>query len=203
MTCFVWILTLHLPPYARPLAHSHLVVHLLVSIRLVLRLLDVGKFLKHDLELFEVNLAVSVDIDFLDHTFPNTLLLADVVAKNGSDLLRLDRTTAVLVEELEGSQHIRLAQQFNLVDGSSAPLTKVDFTASVDIGLVEDFVGFEVNDLLVLHRVQGTVSLEELFALDEAVTILVELVERVTELHLLLFGGEMTGHKGQSRLLQL
>ena len=206
MTYFVWILILHLPPYVRPLAYSLLDFLHLVNILCILRLLDVGEFLEHDLELFEVNLAVSVDINFLYHTLPNSLLFGDVVAENGGDFLRLDRTTSILVKELEGSKHVRFAQQLNLVDGSSAPLAKVDFTASVDISLIEDFIGFEVNHLLVLLCllwVQSTVSLEELFALDQAVTILVKLVERVTELHLLLFCGEMTGHKGQSRLLQL
>ena len=125
------------------------------------------------------------------------------MAENGSDLLRLDRTTAIFVKEPEGSEHVRLAKQLMLVDGCSAPLTEVDLPAPVDISLVEDLVGSEVNDLLVHVWVQRAVSLEELLALDQTVAILVELVKRVAELELLLFSGEMTGHKGQSRLLKL
>jgi len=88
------------------------------------------------------------------------------VAKNGGDLLRLYRTTTIFIKEFKGSKHVRFAQELNLVDRSSAPLTEVDFTASIDIGLVEDFIGALVNYLLIHLWMQGTVSLEELFTLN-------------------------------------
>lgn len=163
----------------------------------------ISELLQHNLELFKVDLSVSVDVHFGDDIVPDLLFLADVVAQDGSNLLRLDRAATVFVEQLEGSEHVGLAQELDLVDSRRAPLAKVDLSTSVDICLIEDFVGALIDCGLVKFGVQGSVGLEELFPLNQAVAILVKLVERVSQLLLLLFGCEVAGHEGEGRLLEL
>ena len=162
-----------------------------------------GKLLQHDLELLEVNLAIAIDVDLSDDVLPHSRLLADVVAEDGSDLLSFNSTTTILIEELEGGEHVWLTKQLDLVNGSSTPLAEIDLSTPIYVGLVEDLVGSLIDFAFVEFRVKGAVSLEELLSLNQAITVLIELVERVAELVLLFLGCKMSSHEGQRRLLQL
>ena len=90
-----------------------------------------------------------------------------------------------------------------MVNGGCAPLSKIDGTTAIRIGLVEDLVGalFDLRRITVL--VEFLVGLEELVALDQPITVLIELVEALAEFVLLLLGGQVARHESQSRLLQL
>lgn len=160
------------------------------------------KLLKHDLKLFKVNLAIPVDINFGDYVLPDLLLLTDVVTEDGCDFLRLDRATSVFVEQFEGSKHVRLAQEFNLVDCSRAPLAEIDLSTSINVSLIENFICAFIYFYSVELGVQGTVGFEELISLDQTVAILIKLVEGIAQFLLLLLGCKMTGHERQGRLLE-
>lgn len=60
-----------------------------------------------------------------------------------------------------------------------------------------------VHFLLGLIRVKMPVAVQELLFLDQAIAVLVPLVEGFLEFGLLGLGGQMAGHEGQSGLLQL
>lgn len=139
--------------------------------------LAIGQLFEHDFEFLEVDLAVAVDVDLGDDVRPHPLLLLYVVAQNRGDFLRLNRPAPVFIEQLESSEHVGLAEQLDLVDGGGAPLAEIDLAAAIDVSLVEDLVGAVVDLGLVKLGVQRAVGLEELGALDQAVTVLVELVE--------------------------
>lgn len=76
-------------------------------LHLIILRLTISEFLQHYFEFLEVNLTVSVDIHLGDNVRPDCLLLADVVAKDGCDLLSFDRATAIFVEKLESGAHVR------------------------------------------------------------------------------------------------
>lgn len=162
----------------------------------------IGQLFEHDFELFEVDLAVAVDVDLGDDVRPHPLLLLNVVAQNRGDFLRLDRPTPVLVEQLERREHVGLAEQLDLVDGRGAPLAEIDLATPVNVGLVEDLVGAVVDLSLVKLRVQRAVGLEELRTLDQTVAVFIELVERVAQFLLLLLRRQVPRHEGQRRLLE-
>ena len=67
----------------------------------------------------------------------------------------------------------------------------------------EYFHGTLVHNLLRQIRMQSSISIDELFPLDQAITILIPLVEGLSELGLLRLSCHMTSHKGQRRLLKL
>lgn len=149
--------------------------------------LSVGKLFHHDLEFFEVDLAVSVDVHLVDNVPPDLLLFSNVVAKESCDLARINRAATIFVEETEGGPQVWLIEQFILIDGGCAPLSKVDGATAVSIRLVEDLVGAFIHDRRVFAGVLSTVALDELFTLDHAIAILVKLVEGDLQLPLLLF----------------
>ena len=69
--------------------------------------------------------------------------------------------------------------------------------------MLKDFDGSLSDFLLTLVRVQLPVTVDEFLLLDEAVAVFIPLVERPSQFLLLLFGGEVTRHEGQRRLLKL
>ena len=65
------------------------------------------------------------------------------------------------------------------------------------------FHGTLIDDILRQIRMQSSISIDELFPLDQAITILIPLVEGLSELGLLRLSCHMPSHKRQSRLLKL
>jgi hypothetical protein len=68
--------------------------------------------------------------------------------------------------------------------------------------LVENFHGAFIDFSDVELRVQGAIGFEELLSLNQTVTILIKLIERIAKLLLLLLGCKMTSHECQGRLLK-
>ena len=125
------------------------------------------------------------------------------MAEDSSDLRRFNGTATVPIEESEGGAHVLLVEQLVLVNSGCAPLRKVDGAAIVGVRLLKDLSGALVDGLWGLIREELTVALDELIFLDQAITIFIPLLEGLLQLVLLSFGGEVAGHEGQRRLLEL
>lgn len=158
----------------------------------------------HELELCEVDLAVSIGVNLCDDCSPDTLFFVDVVAKDGCDFVSLDGATTVFIEEFEGSLHVLSINELVLINGGDTPLAKVDGGASIGIGQIKYFVG-AMDDLFVVFsaRIELSIGVDELVLGDDAITVSIKLVEAGSEFFVLLLGGQMTRHKSQRCLLQL
>lgn len=126
------------------------------------------------------------------------------MAKDCGNLRGIDGATAILVEESECSPHVVFVEELVGADGGRAPLAEVKFAIIVRVGLREDFHGALIDLFfrrVIVSGVEGTISLEELVALDHTITILVKLVEAVAQLLHLFLGRKMARHEGQRCLL--
>ena len=160
-----------------------------------------GELFEHLDELFERDLAIIVDVDLRDDFLPDALGVSYVVAHDGRDFVSVDMATSVFVEKLESGAQVWLVQQLLLVDGSRAPLAKVNRTTAVHIRVFEDPFSAFVHFLPVLVRVEDAVGSLELILLDNTVSIGIELIESVAHGSLLLLRGQVARHVGQRSLL--
>ena len=157
----------------------------------------------HDLEFIEVYHTIPILIDFTNHFPPDAIIRVDVLAEDGCNLRSLYSSSTIFVEELESRSHVTLVEQLVLINCSGAPLSEVDCATTICVGIIKDGVCFFVHCLRVLIRVQLLVATEELSPLDQAITVLVPLHERLAQLLLLGFRGEVARHESKSRLLKL
>lgn len=191
------------PSFLEPSIDRILVLVVQISLTSVDHMLGAGTMTfirephKHLPEFVKVNLAITVDVNFADNALEHVPILVHVVAKDRSDLFGLNGATTILVEQVEGSPHVRLAKQLLLLDGGRAPLIKVDLPTTVDIGHLKDLESACIYYFLIVVRVEATVATHELIARDDAVTILIELEESGPELVELRLGGQMSRHEGQ------
>ena len=155
------------------------------------------------MELVKVNHAIAVAVNFSDDLLPDAVIRVDVMSEDRSDLSGFDGTAAISVEKSKGRAHVLLVEQLILVNSGCAPLRKVNSAAIVGVSLLKDRIGALVDCCRVLIREELTVALDELLPLDQTITIFIPLLEGLFKLVLLSFSGEMTGHKGQRRLLKL
>ena len=160
-----------------------------------------GQLFEHEDELFERDLAIIVDVDLRDDFLPDALGVSYVVAHDGRDFVSVDMATSVFVEKLESGAQVWLVQQLLLVDGSRAPLAKVNRTTAVHIRVFEDPFSAFVHFLPVLVWVEDAVGSLELILLDNSVSIGIELIESVAHGSLLLLRGQVARHVGQRSLL--
>ena len=155
------------------------------------------------MELVKVNHAIAVAVNFSDDLLPDAVIRVDVMSEDRSDLSSFNGTTAISIEEGEGCAHVLLVEQLVLVNSGCAPLRKVDSAAIVGVSLVEDLSSTLIDCRGLLIREELAVALDELIFLNQAITICIPLLEGLLELVLLLFGGKVTSHEGQGRLLKL
>lgn len=125
------------------------------------------------------------------------------MAQNVGDLLGFDRATTVSVEECEGSSHVLLIEQSVLVDRSRAPLAKVDCTAMVSVCVHENLPCTLIDNFERHAGMQLSEAVNELIFLDQTVTVLVPLIERLFQFGLLSLSRQMARHESQRRLLEL
>ena len=144
------------------------------------------------MEFVEVDLTVIVRVNLLDNIHPDCLVIGGVFAQNLGNLSCLNRATAIFVEKRKGGTHVFLVKQLVLIDGGRAPLAEVYRTTFISVSVLKDFDGSFCDFLLTLVRVELHVTVDELMPLDEAIAIFIPLVERSSELLLLLFCGKVT-----------
>uniref|UniRef100_A0A7S3HXY7 Uncharacterized protein n=1 Tax=Favella ehrenbergii TaxID=182087 RepID=A0A7S3HXY7_9SPIT len=209
------VLVVAIPSASRRLASSPVFLAVVVIVTAALPLLNrrrrinnlrvfvVRKPHHHQLELFEVDLTIPIDVDFAHYFFPNGSILADIVAEDLGDLSTIDGAAAVFVKQFEGRSHVWLVQKLLLLYCGRAPLVEVDLTAAIHVSHKENSEGALVNHLRVLVRVKAPVAANELVPLNKTITVLVKLKESRLELRQLLLCGQMRRHKCQRSLLQL
>jgi len=135
----------------------------------------VGKFNKHLLELIEINLTVSVQIDFAHHFFEDLTILLQVVAEDRGDFCGLDSSTAVFVEQIEGSPHVRICKQLRLLYSSRTPFVIINKSIAVSISYDKDFLCMLSKLFLVCFIwIEPPIAVQEFFFRDKAITILVK-----------------------------
>ena len=150
-------------------------------------------------ELIEGNFTVAISINLLDdlvHDFfievlPETEDLLDLVGRDG--------TTAVLIEHLEGSLQLVVAQQVLLVHGSNDEFRVINGPTSIGINLVEHFIDFFVGETLTEVF---SITVLDLFFGEFTITVDVHGSEDLVNRLLLVFRQELGGDESESGLLK-
>jgi len=99
-------------------------------------------------ELFVRNLAITVGINLLDDLVDDCLVKGLTEGENLLDLIGRDGTTTVLVEHLECSVQLVVAQEALLVHGGHHKLRVVDLSISIGINLGKHIVNLLVRETL-------------------------------------------------------
>ena len=165
----------------------------------------VGHLGHHLAELLKIDLTIPIHVDLGNDFVPDRIIGLHIVAESLGDLLSIDGATAILVKELEGSLHVLVVEKSVLVDGTRAPLAKINLTTAICVGLVEKLVS-HLDDgglIEILELLQSLVAVDEFVSLDQTIPILIKLVEGLLELLGVLLGSQVIGHEGHHRLLQL
>lgn len=126
----------------------------------------------------EVDLTISVCIDFFDNSVPDLLFFADVMTKDGRNFSCLDGTTTISVEKGESGLQVCFVQQLILIDCGSTPLTEVECTIIIHICSVKNFKSSLVYRFRFTIWEKLAIGDEEFFLLNYSVTICIDLSER-------------------------
>ena len=137
--------------------------------------LVVGQLHHHLLELFEVDLAVAVLVNFTNYLFPDFSVLVEVITKTLGDFSRFNGAPTILVEQVERSSQIWFIHQLILLDRCCAPLIEVYGSAAVPISYLKDLKCALVDNFDGLVRVQSPVASQKFVLLDQPVAVLIEL----------------------------
>ena len=161
--------------------------------------------LHHISEFFEVNLAVSVEVDLGNDFFPDIFFLLDVAAEDFSNFARINGAATVFIKKTEGRFQVRIVEQVVLINCGRAPLIKVDSAATVSVCFTENLLCSLLDSFRIVGftRVKLLVRGNKFVSLNQTVPVFVELKERLPELVLLALGRQVAADEGQSCLFQL
>jgi len=151
-----------------------------------------GEFIKGDFTVaIGINLLDDLVHDFFIEVLTEAEHLLDLIGRNG--------TTAILVEHLERSLELVVAEQVLLVHGSNDEFRVINGTTSISIDLVEHFI-----DLLVRETLTEVLSIAilDLFLGEFTIAVDVHGSEHLVDLLLLVFGQELGGDESESGLLK-
>jgi len=155
---------------------------------------------KHHLgEFIEGNFTVAISINLLDDLVHDFFIEVLTEAEHLLDLIGRNGTTAILVEHLECSLELVVAEQVLLVHGGNDKFGVVNGSGSISIDFVEHVINFLVGQTFT--EVLRITVLD--FLLGE-LTIAVDIhgSEDLVDLLLLVFGQELGGDESESGLLK-
>jgi len=120
-------------------------------------------------------------------------------AQNFSNLVRGDQAGIVLVEESESLFQIVIVRELLHLHSCSHELCVVDGPTAVNIDLREDQVDILIgNDLIIVLFI----ALLNLIFIQQAITILVKVLEHQAQFFLLALAHELRGNVTKGRLLE-
>jgi Ca2+-binding EF-hand superfamily protein len=105
--------------------------------------------LKHHLgELIERDFTIAVSINLLDDLVDDFFVEVLTETEDLLDLVGRDGTTAILIEHLESSLELVVAEQVLLVHGSNDEFRVINSSTSISIDLVEHLIDFFIGKTL-------------------------------------------------------
>ena len=95
-------------------------------------------------------MSITIGIDLTNHIFPNCFVIFRALTEDISDLLSLNCTFLVFIEEIKSFLQIILVDKFSLIDSSWAPLVEINATSAFSVYVIEDLNSSLLSLLLVL-----------------------------------------------------
>jgi len=160
------------------------------------------KLKHHPLEFFEIYLSISIFIKLLYQLLPVFIRYLFVfIPENVFEFSGGYLTVGVHIEQVEGLLQVLLSHHLVEIRGSGYKLAVFDLTVAVHVNLFHDLLEFSLEEHLFPEELLETFF--DLFLVQDAIVVRVELFEDGEEAVLILFGVHAVCNVCQDSLLKL